>query len=158
MEQTFKGVNYKFFWNGILSNWYESHFEIHNVMYNCGEQYIMYQKALLFDDVETASTIINEYSPKNQKQLGRKVKNFNSKVWDAVKYELVKNGLREKFVQNQELKLYLIQYKHYQLVEASPYDRIWGIGFSEPEAIQNFERWGENLLGKILTELAVELY
>ena len=157
MEQTFKGVKYMFFWNGIFSNWHESHFEVNGVKYNCGEQYMMHQKAITFNDKEIADKILREYSPRRQKQLGRKVRNFNPKQWDLVKYELVKNGLREKFNQNPELKRYLLKYKDFQIVEASPEDRIWGIGFYDNEAIQNFENWGENLLGKILTELATEL-
>lgn len=157
MEQTFKGVKYIFFWNGIFSNWYESHFEVNGIKYNCGEQYMMYQKAMTFNDKEIADKILCECSPRRQKQLGREVKNFNPKKWDLVKYELVKKGLREKFDQNIELKRYLLKYKEFQIVEASPEDRIWGIGFYDNEAIQNIQNWGENLLGKILTELAVEL-
>lgn len=157
MEQTFKGVKYKFFWNGIFSNWHESNFEINGIKYNCGEQYMMHQKAITFKDKEIANKILCEYSPRRQKQLGRQVRNFNPQKWDLVKYELVKNGLREKFNQNSELKRYLLKYKGFQIVEASPEDRIWGIGFYDSEAIQNIENWGENLLGKILTELATEL-
>jgi ribA/ribD-fused uncharacterized protein len=126
-------------------------------MFNCGEQYMMYQKAITFGDNETANKILKELSPRKQKELGRQVKNFNPKVWDSLKYIIVKNGLTEKFNQNPEFKDYLLKYKGYVLVEASPYDRIWGIGFYDYEAIQNIDNWGENLLGKILTELAMEL-
>jgi ribA/ribD-fused uncharacterized protein len=157
MEQTFKGIKYMFFWDGIFSNWYKSPFKINGVKYNCGEQYMMHQKSLTFDDNETASKILIESSPRWQKRLGREVKNFNPSVWDSVKHDLVKTGLREKFNQNPVLKSYLLKYKGYQIVEASPEDRIWGIGFSEFDAIENIDHWGENLLGKILTELATEL-
>jgi ribA/ribD-fused uncharacterized protein len=157
MEQTFNGKKYKFFWNGIFSNWYSSNFEVDGIKYNCGEQYMMYKKAITFNDTEIAYKILHEDSPKKQKQLGRLVKNFNPKKWDIIKYELVKNGLREKFNQNPELKEYLLKYKDYQLAEASPYDRIWGIGYLDKDAIRNIQNWGENLLGKILTELANEL-
>lgn len=157
MEQTFKGLKYMFFWNGIFSNWHESNFEVNGVKYNCGEQYMMHQKAITFNDKEIADKILREYSPRRQKQLGREVRNFNSNQWDLIKYELVKKGLREKFNQNPKLKKYLLKYKNFQIVEASPEDRIWGIGFYDNEAIQNIQNWGENLLGKILTELAAEL-
>lgn len=157
MEQTHNGIRYKFFWGGIFSNWYESNFELNGINYNCGEQYMMHQKALTFNDEETAKKILKEKSPRKQKRLGREVKNFDSKKWDLIKYELVKKGLREKFSQNTELKNYLIKYKSFQIVEASPEDRIWGIGFNDRNAIKNINDWGENLLGKILTELSYEL-
>jgi ribA/ribD-fused uncharacterized protein len=71
-------------------------------------------------------------------------------------YELVKKGLREKFSQNIELKKILLSHKQFVIVEASPFDRIWGIGYGNKDAINNINNWGENLLGKILTELANE--
>ncbi len=157
MEATHKNIKYKLFWNGLFSNWHECYFTDNNIMFNCGEQYMMYQKAITFGDNETANKILKELSPRKQKELGRQVKNFNPKVWDSLKYIIVKNGLTEKFNQNPEFKDYLLKYKGYVLVEASPYDRIWGIGFYDYEAIQNIDNWGENLLGKILTELAMEL-
>ena len=157
MEQIHNGIKYKFFWNGVFSNWHESHFKVNGVKYKCGEQYMMHQKAIMFGDEETADKILLAHSPSRQKQLGRQVKNFDAARWDAAKYELVKKGLREKFNQNRKFKNELLKYKGFQLVEASPDDRIWGIGFYEGEAIDNIRNWGENLLGKILTELAFEL-
>jgi hypothetical protein len=157
MDQIYKNVKYNFFWNGIFSNWYESYFDIDGITFNCGEQYMMYEKAITFDDAETARKILESDSPKEQKQLGRKVKNFNPEYWDNVKYEIVKRGLKEKFNQNPKLKKYLLSYKGYQMVEASPFDRIWGIGFTDKEAIENIDKWGDNLLGQIITELSNEL-
>lgn len=157
MEKEFKGVKYKFFWNGIFSNWYQSFFKVDGVEYNCGEQYMMYQKALTFEDVDMSKRILKEYSPKKQKQLGRKIKGFDSVEWNLVKFKLVKKGLYEKFNQNIELKKQLLKYKGFEFVEALPYDRIWGIGFEDYEAIENINDWGENLLGEILTELSLEL-
>lgn len=118
---------------------------------------MMHQKAIAFNDSETAHKILCEYLPANQKKLGREIKNFNEKKWDEIKYNLVKRGLKEKFNQNPQLKRNLLKFRGYQFVEASPKDRIWGIGFGENDAIKNIENWGENLLGKILTELATEL-
>ena len=157
MIQEHNGIKYKFFWSGIFSNWHISDFIVDGVSYSSGEQYMMYQKALTFNDIETADEILEEIMPNFQKQLGRKIKNFDSKIWNDVKYELIKKGLREKFSQNSNLKLYLLKYKDYQIVEASPEDKIWGIGFYANLAISNIDFWGENLLGKILTELAQEI-
>ena len=56
--------HYKFFWNGVFSNWYPSNFTISDITYNCGEQYMMYQKALLFNDTETANLILSTKHPK----------------------------------------------------------------------------------------------
>lgn len=149
---------YKFFWSGILSNWFESNFEIDSIKYNTSEQYMMYQKALFFNDIDIANKILKEKNPKYQKKLGREVKNFNIDKWNNVKYDIVKKGILEKFKQNPELKKYLLKYKGYKFVETSPYDRIWGIGFLELDTIKNIDKWGENLLGQILTELSNELF
>jgi ribA/ribD-fused uncharacterized protein len=67
-------------------------------------KYMMYHKALTFNDVDTAEEILDELNPKSQKRLGRQVKNFDPKVWDKVKFNIVKKGLREKFTQNSDLK------------------------------------------------------
>lgn len=156
MEKLLNGKKYSFFWGGIFSNWYQSKFRVDGIEYNCGEQYMMHMKAKVFDDEESARLIIMAHSPRVQKALGRKVKNFDPKKWDEVKYELVKKGLREKFNQNSEMKKYLLERKDCIIVEASPEDRIWGIGYDEFEAEHHMNNWGENLLGKILTELANE--
>lgn len=150
-------IKYKFFLGGILSNWYPAEFTIDGVKYNCGEQYIMYQKAKLFNDSETALIILKETEPSCQKALGRSIKNFDAKIWDLSKYDIVKRGLREKFTQNTVLKNYLLCHKGYQIVEANPENRIWGIGYSSSDALYNILDWGENLLGKILTELSEEI-
>lgn len=148
---------YYFFWKNKLSNWTPSEFIVNNITYNCGEQYMMHQKALYFNDLETASEIMNETNPKIIKDLGRKVKNYNDSKWNAARYDIVKAGLYQRFHQNTELKEFLTSKKNYILVEASPFDRIWGIGYDAEHAIENINNWGENLLGKILTELANEL-
>jgi hypothetical protein len=148
---------YCLFYNGGFSNWHKSKFTVDGVEYNCGEQYMMHCKAIFFNDFETAQKIMATEKPSEQKALGREIKNFNSAGWDKVKYDLVKTGLREKFLQNENLKDLLMKYRGCIFVEASPYDRIWGIGYDEVEAMENMENWGLNLLGKILTELSNEL-
>ena len=156
-EQTFRGVKYAFFWDGVFSNWHPSDFSVGGVWYNCGEQYMMHQKALTFNDEFSALKVLKQQSPSRQKQIGREVVGFIDSYWNVVKYNLVKVGLREKFSQNPALLEYLRCYKGFTVVEASPEDRVWGIGFYEQYAIENFDNWGENLLGKIITELADEL-
>jgi len=148
---------YKFFWHGIFSNWHESPFHISGRKFNCGEQYMMYAKASVFLDYDTTKKILKTKNPKEQKKLGRQVKNYDERVWASRRYELVKRGLRQKFLQNPELKEELLKFHGYEMVEASPYDRIWGIGYKESDALDNIDKWGENLLGKMLTELSNEI-
>lgn len=157
MKITHNGVDYMFFWGGIFSNWYVSDFTVDGITYNCGEQYMMHMKALTFNDFETADKIMEEYVPSEQKKLGREVKNYKESVWDIIRYELIKKGLKEKFTQSNNCKSYLLKYKNCQIVEASPKDRIWGIGYDSYSALDNIDDWGQNLLGKILTELANEI-
>jgi ribA/ribD-fused uncharacterized protein len=77
--------------------------------------------------------------------------------WNELSFDIMKKGLREKFEQNHLLKTKLLASKGRTLVEASPFDRIWGIGYDENNALANIDDWGENRLGKILTELSLEL-
>ncbi len=151
---------YKFFWSGIFSNWYPSKFIVDGIEFNCGEQYMMYMKAMRFGDIETAREILNTTSPKEQKVLGRKVKNYDENIWAAERFKIVKEGLKEKFLQNPKLKEYLFKYKYFIIVEASPVDRVWGIGYHKdnPKIFEEKDKWGQNLLGKILMEIAKEIF
>lgn len=148
---------YKFFWGGVFSNWHPSTFVVNDISYNCAEQYMMYMKAMTFGDTNTAALIMKATHPKEQKKLGRQVKNYDDAKWSAVRYDLVKLGVKEKFLQNPSLKAELLKYKGYILVEASPFDRVWGTGYDEANALKNIDNWGLNLLGKMLTELSNEL-
>jgi len=150
-------MKYKFFWHGPFSNWYPSDFTYNGIFFTCAEQAMMYEKAITFNDLEIAKEILRTHSPKEQKALGRKVKNFDPEIWNQNKYEKVKEIERCKFSQNPHLLDLLIRNKGLEFVEASPDDRIWGIGYHELTALDNIDNWGENLLGKILTELSNEL-
>ena len=90
--------------NGYLSNWYLSDFNVGNVQYSSMEQYMMYQKALLFDDMEIAGQILNTTNVGKIKALGRSVKNYEDIVWNGMRQLIVYQGLLEKFQQNIELK------------------------------------------------------
>lgn len=150
---------YDFFWGDYFSNWYPSGFIVDYITFNCGEQYMMYHKAMTFDDDETADKIMRTDDPSTQKKYGRQVQGYDDKVWSEVRYELVKKGLVQKFMQNPEMKQYLLDRKDKIIVEASPYDRIWGIGYHENDdnILDEIDNWGENLLGKMLMEIAQEL-
>ena len=91
-------------------------------------------------------------TPKVAKELGRKVKNFDPKIWDSNKLNIVSKGNYLKFTQNKELCGYLISTSNKMLIEASPYDKIWGVGLtaSDPRILDTSKWRGENLLGKVL--------
>ena len=150
-------AQYKFFWRGQFNNWTRGNFTVNGITFNCGEQYMMYAKAMLFEDLETAKEILETKTPREQKALGRRVKNFKDEVWDAARFKLVKEGLTERFTQDEQLRTSLVSCKDYILVEASPFDRIWGIGYNEHTAMANIKNWGQNLLGRVLTEIAQEI-
>lgn len=141
--------------NGIFSNWWKSKFVVDGLEFNCVEQYMMWSKAKVFKDEAAMRAILRSSSPADIKKLGRQVHNFDSKKWDSVKFEIVVTGCYNKFSQNDDLKKALIATGESVLVEASPYDRIWGIGLgpSDPRRL-NPKNWsGQNLLGKALCEV-----
>ena len=142
-----------------LSQWWMEDFYTMVDSYLYMEQYMMAGKAQLFGDEERRKEILACSDPKQIKALGRKVRGFDQVVWDKFKYAIVLNGNWCKFSQNRELREFLLSTGDSVLVEASPYDRIWGIQLSAdtPEA-QNPFRWrGENLLGFALMEVRDEL-
>ncbi|WP_299995524.1 NADAR family protein [uncultured Clostridium sp.] len=155
-------INKKVFFYGsseIFSNWHRCNFRIDNIKFNCSEQAMMYYKAKMFRDYEIADRILRSRNPKDQKQLGREVRNFDENYWNNNREEVMYRILLEKFSQNQDFKKELLKYKDYDFVEASPYDRIWGIGLREDnDLVLDESNWrGLNLLGKCLTRVCNEL-
>jgi ribA/ribD-fused uncharacterized protein len=126
-------------------------FELQPVLeFNCAEQYMMYAKAIYFNDPETGKKIMGASEPRAQKKLGREVKGFNDRTWAEVREKVVEEANWAKFTQNDELKEVMLASGDKTLVEASPTDRIWGIGYREKDAMGNQASWGQNLLGKCL--------
>ena len=117
----------------------------------------MYHKALLFNDSGVATQILAATTPIEVKALGRQVKNFDEKTWKENRYRIVKEGNILKFTQHSDLREKLLATKGKMLVEASPRDRIWGIGFGAKNALANKGRWGLNLLGQVLVEVRDEM-
>jgi ribA/ribD-fused uncharacterized protein len=150
---------YLFFWghtpkHGILgkeclSQWYPAPFEVDGCLFPTAEHYMMVHKALLFDDRETAERMLRAPDPRAVKTVGRSVKGFNEEIWDANRFTIVVNGNHAKFSQNTSLRAFLVATRTRILVEASPQDRIWGIGLAaDSEAATNPFAWrGLNLLG-----------
>jgi ribA/ribD-fused uncharacterized protein len=150
-EYTTRG-NYLLFWNGHFSNWYPASFTLDGVQFNCAEKYMMYMKAKTFNDDNSAALILQTKDPGVQKALGRKVANFDPVAWDKVREDVVYHGCLAKYTQNPSLKEEMLKTGDMILVEASPYDKIWGIGLSEnhPDAADESKWQGQNLLGKVL--------
>lgn len=148
---------FTFFWNNRtpFSNWYPSVFKVGELTFTRGEQYMMYVKAIMFNDTDTAELILLTDDPQTQKNLGRQVKNYDDAVWAGARFDVMVAGLYAKFSQNPKLKEALLATVGTRMVEASPYDRIWGIGLtaSDPRA-QNEDTWlGQNLMGKVLDKV-----
>lgn len=138
-----------------FSQWWLSSFVDEEHSYPTAEHYMMAGKAKTFKDESIFAKILETPSPQDVKSLGRKVKNFNPATWEQVKYEIVKQGNYLKFSQHESLKRFLLQTGSKIIVEASPYDAIWGIGLAESdEAAKSVHTWqGQNLLGFALMEV-----
>lgn len=137
-----------------FSQWFDCRFEVDGVEYNTAEQYMMAQKALLFHDDEIYKRIMGAGGPHEYKKLGRMIRGFEQKLWDEEKYSIVLQGNIAKFGQNLKLKEYLLSTGDSVIVEASPYDAIWGVKMAMDDGrIQDPRNWqGENLLGFALME------
>lgn len=154
--------DYLFFWGhsknslyGFLSNWYDSPFEKDDVKYQTSEHYMMYQKALLMGDQTTAQLILGASTPKRVKMLGRKVSPWNEKLWINNREKIMYDGCLAKFKYHPTLQKKLKATHPKKLVEASPYDHIWGIGMKATDkGVQDPKNWkGLNLLGKTLDKV-----
>ena len=148
------------FWSEWPSNWHPAEFdiEVNGVMchFHNTEQYFMYMKAIVFGDEEIAKQILENGDPKKVKALGRKVQNYDEKVWNDKRYQIMLKANVAKFSQNEDLKQLLLspEYEGHGFVEASPYDKVWGVRMYESNPdIDNESKWkGLNLLGKVLDE------
>ncbi len=138
-----------------LSQWWKCVFIENQILFCCVEQYMMYWKAILFEDFEYAQKIICSRNPKEIKEYGRLVRNFDDKKWNEEKSKIVMRGNILKFSQNTELLNFLINTKDKILAEASPYDTIWGIGMRKgADCLLEPLKWkGLNLLGFILMDV-----
>ena len=155
-------TRFHFFWEteSPFSQWHRSRYTLNGFSYSCAEQGMMHGKALLFDDQEVAALVLQTNNPRKIKSLGRKVQGFDEKVWEQNRWKIVYENSVAKFTQNAHMRKALLSTQpNCLLVEASPSDRIWGIGLVEAEARQlPPSQWkGLNLLGQILTQVRDEI-
>lgn len=164
-----KGVLYR-----ELSQWYPTTFTVNRtrftfvdaqtrcclpveLQFNCAEQFMMYSKALVFGDWQMANLIIVSKRPKEQQEYGRRVRGFDEDTWISVRETIVHTGNYAKFMQDLGCQRVLLCTGEQQLCEASPHDRIWGIGYTKSKALQHVDDWGSNLLGKILMSVRSQI-
>ena len=165
LKQEYSDDDFIFFWGhtpsrdgyltqACLSQWWLCVFMENGILFSCAEQYMMYKKALLFKDYKHAQEILITKTPKRIKELGRLVEDFDDEIWNTEKEKIVLRGNLLKFSQNSELRNYLTSTGNKILVEASPYDKVWGIGMkSNDDDICDPGKWqGKNLLGFLLME------
>ncbi|HVF05583.1 MAG TPA: NADAR family protein [Frankiaceae bacterium] len=143
----------------VLSQWWGAPFEVEGVVYPTAEAFMMAEKARLFGDETRLAEILAADHPAAAKDAGRRVTPFDSAVWDAHRYDAVVRGNVAKFSQHPDLRAYLASTAPRVLVEASPADRVWGIGLSAGDAAARTpSTWrGSNLLGFALTEVRERL-
>lgn len=163
-------LKYVFFWGhrpqrdgsigtGCLSQWWPSAFTVEGVRFATAEHYMMWRKALLFGDEEAAQRIVVASHPRQAKMLGRRVRGFDEQTWVVERRAIVREASVAKFGQSDELRKFLTGTGERILVEASPTDRIWGIGLAATdERTTDPARWrGLNLLGFALMEAREQL-
>jgi len=145
-----------YFWGDTtFSNWGPSKFRYKGQNFENSEQAFMWEKARVFEDYEIANKILLVDNPSLIKKLGRKVKNFDPAVWDRKSYDIMYEVNMSKYLQNPELKKILLSTGDKTIVEASPYDKVWGVGLHwNDDKILDESNWdGLNLLGKVLVEV-----
>lgn len=168
--RTGKRFKYVYFWghrakrrdevdSACFSNWFPAPFSVDGIRYPTAEHYMMAGKARLFRDEHALERILEAPSPGAAKRFGREVRNFDEDAWVAERSGIVEEGVLAKFSQNEPLAAYLVATKERVLVEASPKDRIWGIGLAaSDERAANPLTWnGLNLLGFALMRARQEL-
>jgi ribA/ribD-fused uncharacterized protein len=158
-------IKFLFFWGhqperdgsvgaGCLSQWWPAPFTADGIVFTTAEHYMMWRKATLFGDDAMAERILAAPHPHAAKALGGRVAGFDQQTWDEYRFDIVLVGSLAKFAEHADLRAFLLGTGRRVLVEASPVDRIWGIGLARDEpAASEPARWqGLNLLGFALMQ------
>lgn len=145
------------FWkkDSPFSHWHPSPFIVGGLQYCCGEQWLMHRKALLFGDSIAADLIMQTQNPEQHKAFGRQVKGFDEAYWRERARHIAYLGNLAKFSQSYDLTFDLLNTGVHPIAEASPSDKLWGIGLNanDPRA-QHSDQWqGENWLGQVLEQV-----
>ncbi|MEU5899175.1 MULTISPECIES: NADAR family protein [Streptomyces] len=137
-----------------LSQWWPSPFTVDGVEYATAEHWMMAAKARLFDDADAERAVLAARTPAEAKNAGRLVRHFDDETWARERFAVVVAGSTHKFASDPALRDFLVGTGRRVLVEASPLDRIWGIGLAadDPRAEDPAKWRGPNLLGFALME------
>jgi ribA/ribD-fused uncharacterized protein len=139
--------------NGFLGNFYRCSFSENGKEFKTVEQYKHYKKAELFGDDKAAELILHAKNAMTAKRIGcNKINKFVKTTWDAKKVGIVMQGLVLKFL-DPVLRKKLLDTGTREIVEASPYNRFWGIGFGANGALKKKHLWGKNMLGQCLMDV-----
>lgn len=138
--------------NGYMSNWFLSDFTIDGVKFTSMEQYMMYSKAVCFNDKVIAEQILNTQDVAHIKELGRGVLGYNENIWNGMRQIIIYEGLLAKFTQNDSIREQLKSTGNAILAECAVRDCIWGIGLAmdNPKRLDIRQWRGQNLLGYAL--------
>jgi ribA/ribD-fused uncharacterized protein len=138
--------------NSPLSNHYTSPFTLSGEKFNCMEQYMVVQKARVFEDQETVNKVMKETNPVKQKQLGKSIKGLNEDHWQSQAEDMMLPGLLAKFHQNNACKDLLLKTGNNIIIEANPQDKFLGAGVSlfSPDLWSVDKHPGKNIMGKLL--------
>lgn len=151
--------NAHLFWDGMCSQWVPIPITIDGILYNCNEQYMMAMKAKLFGDEKIHTAIMYSNEPRNQKALGREVVGFDPVKWNEVCRLVVYRANLAKFTQDKIAYDWLLDTGDKLIVEASPVDKIWGIGLHQSKAeAWDTEKWqGKNWLGEAIMQVRSDI-
>lgn len=149
--------------NRVFSNWYEpTDGEIRDesgICFRTTEHYMMWRKAKLFGDEEASIAVLCADTPKQAKAIGRKVRGFDDDIWKMNARMIVADGCMLKFEKDEVCKKRLLETGEKILVEASPRDRLWGIGMGvgNPNRLDPRQWRGENWLGEVLMDVRARI-
>ncbi len=144
-----------YFYGSVYSQWAMRDMNVNDKTYNCCEQYMMAEKARLFNDDHALDHIMLAIDPSVQKSWGRKVKNFDKDKWEEIARDTVYVANFAKFTQDKDAKQQLLATGDKVIVEASPYDCIWGVGLrcDDPKVLDSKNWRGTNWLGEAIMEV-----
>ena len=139
-----------------FSQWYPgAPFKKFGITFATAEHFMMWRKGQVFGADQALLDAILAADARGTKALGRKVPNFDARIWNVVARPIVAEGNYAKFSQNPSILTTLLATEGTTLVEAAPWDKIWGIGLAadDPRA-QSRDTWlGTNWLGEVQTEV-----
>ena len=148
------------FWkNGAYSNFHPCVFELDGHLFHSAEHAFMHSKSMFCGDANSAEKILRASTPMEAKKLGRKVSGFEEQLWERHREEIMERVLFAKFYQNHKLRERMLALPmDCVFVEASPHDRVWGVGRSSRELKDGATSRGMNLLGKCLDRVKSQLH